>query len=245
MCLVFGMNYMMRYLAVRKLNTKNQTQNTPVKVKKMASDPAISRFGLLRHAETLWNRQSKIQGQRDSSLTDRGKSEADGWGRQLSRVSWDRIVGSDLGRAVETAAIINHYLRIPFKTDLRLREQDWGQWTGEGVARIESEELFKLDEAKRTGWQFCPPGGEDRFSVWRRSQSALLDAAERWPGETILIVTHEGVIKSLIYRLCNCGFLPGEAGLIEPRHLHWLTVSQGELNVHQLNALQLLRQNDK
>jgi len=205
----------------------------------MFSDATTTRFGLMRHAETLWNQQSRIQGHRDSSLTDRGKREADGWGRQLSRVSWDRIVGSDLGRAVETAAIINHHLQIPFKSDPRLREQDWGQWAGEAVARIESEELLKLDEAKRTGWQFCPPGGEDRFSLWHRSRSALLDAAKRWPGETILIVTHEGVIKSLIYRLCNCGFVPGEAALIESRHLHWLNVRQGELHVHQLNALQL------
>jgi broad specificity phosphatase PhoE len=198
-----------------------------------------TRFGLIRHAETIWNRQKRIQGQSDSALTAKGKKDADHWGRQLSRYAWNCILVSDTGRAVETAAIINHHLQVPFNTDPRLREQDWGHWAGEAVARIESEELIKLDETERTGWQFRPPGGEDRFTVWARSQSALLDAAKRWPGETILIVSHEGVIKSLVYRLCNCGFLPGEAVLIEPRHLHWLTVSQGELHVHQLNALQL------
>ena len=204
-----------------------------------------TRFGLVRHAETLWNRESRIQGHRDSPLTDRGKKDAAGWGRKLSRISWDRIVGSDLGRAVETAVIINQHLRIPFEADPRLREQDWGAWAAQPIAKIESDELPKLDEALRTGWQFCPPQGEDRISVWQRSHRALMDAAVRWPGETILIVTHEGVIKSLIYRLSDRKFLPGEAALIASHHLHWLTVSNRELHVHQLNALRLSPQNDR
>jgi probable phosphoglycerate mutase len=205
----------------------------------MSEEAASTRFGLIRHAETLWNQQSRIQGHRDSPLTDSGKKDADGWGRQLKRISWHRIVGSDLGRAAETAAIINHHLQIPYEADPRLREQDWGEWTTEPVAKIQSDELPKLAEAKRTGWQFCPPGGEDRVSVWQRSRSALIAAAERWPGETILIVTHEGVIKSLVYRLSNHSFLADEPAPLESRHLHWLMVSHRELQIHRLNALQL------
>ncbi len=205
----------------------------------MSAEKNPTRFGLIRHAETLWNQESRIQGHQDSPLTDRGKKDAQHWGQKLSQISWDRIVGSDLGRAVETAAIINQHLQIPFETDDRLREQDWGGWAGESVAKIASEALPKLAEAKRTGWQFCPPGGEDRFSVWERSHRALMDAAERWPGETILIVTHEGVIKSLIYQLSNYSFSAGEPALIEPRCLHWLIVSRSELQIHRLNALQL------
>jgi broad specificity phosphatase PhoE len=208
-------------------------------VKKLSEEADATRFGLIRHAETLWNLESRIQGHRDSPLTDRGKKDTDGWGRKLRQISWDRIVGSDLGRAVETAAIINQHLQIPFETDNRLREQDWGEWTAESVAKIESEELPKLAEAKRTGWHFCPPGGEDRFNIWKRGHSALMDAAKRRPGETILIVTHEGVIKSLIYRLSNRSFSADEPALLEPRCLHWLIVSNSELQIHRLNALQL------
>jgi len=202
-------------------------------------DKTTTRFGLMRHAETLWNQERRIQGHRDSPLTDRGKKDADGWGRKLSRIHWDRIVGSDLGRAVETAAIINYYLQIPFETDFRLREQDWGEWAAERVAKIESEALPRLDETKRTGWQFCPPGGEDRISVWQRSHRALMDAAKRWPGETILIVTHEGVIRSLIYRLCNRRYLPQEPALLKSRHLHWLIFDSDRLQLKRINALTL------
>ena len=205
----------------------------------MPSGETATRFGLMRHAETRWNQESRIQGHQDSLLTDKGKRDADGWGRQLSRISWDRIVGSDLGRAVETAAIINYHLQIPFETDFRLREQDWGEWTAERIAKIESEALPKLDETKRAGWQFCPPGGENRISVWQRSQRALMAAAKRWPGETILILTHEGVIKCLIYRLCNRKYLKQEPALIKSRHLHWLIFDHDRLQIKRLNALML------
>jgi probable phosphoglycerate mutase len=205
----------------------------------MSSGKTPTRFGLIRHAETIWNRESRIQGHRDSPLTDGGKKEADGWGRLLKGIEWDRIFGSDLGRAVDTAAIINHHLKIPFEADPRLREQDWGEWTAKPAAEIKNEALGRLDEAKRFGWQFCPPGGEDRISVWQRSHNGLLDAAHKWPGETILVVTHEGVIKSLVYRLAEYKFSPDEPALIESRHLHWLSINHGVLQIHQLNALQL------
>ena len=202
-------------------------------------DKTATRFGLIRHAETFWNRENRIQGHRDSSLTDSGKKDADGWGRRLERIAWDRIFASDLGRAVDTAAIINRHLQIPFEADPRLREQDWGEWTAKLADKIRDEELDKLDDARRFGWLFCPPGGEDRIRVWQRSHNALVDAARKWPGNTILVVTHEGVIKNLIYRLCNRLYAPGESALIESRHLHWLVITNRGLQLERANALAL------
>ena len=198
-----------------------------------------TRFGLIRHAETDWNREGKIQGHSDSPLTESGQKDADSWGRRLSGMPWDLILGSDLGRAVNTAAIINQHLQIPFETDSRLREQHWGEWTAKPSDKIKYEELPKLDKAKRTGWLFCPPGGEDRISVWQRNHNALVTAARKWRGSTILVVTHEGVIKNLIYRLCNRLYAPGEASLIQSRHLHWLVIHDEGLQLDEINALQL------
>ncbi|MGD8962266.1 MAG: histidine phosphatase family protein [Desulfobacterales bacterium] len=205
----------------------------------MLTEETTTRFGLIRHAETHWNRESRIQGLCDSPLTDSGKKEADAWGRQLKHVAWDRILGSDLGRAVATATIINHHLQIPFEADPRLREQDWGEWTAKPSDTIQYEELHKLDEDRRSGWLFCPPGGEDRISVWQRSHNALVASARKWPGNTILVVTHEGVIRNLIYRLCNRNYAPGEPSLIKSRHLHWLAIHQNGLQLHEINALRL------
>ena len=198
-----------------------------------------TRFGLIRHAETFWNRQNRIQGHRDSDLTDSGKKEADAWGHCLKRVAWDRMLVSDLGRAVHTADIINRHLQIPFACDPLLREQDWGEWTAKPTQTLIDEELHKLDEDRRSGWLFCPPAGEDRISVWQRSHNALVAAARKWPGSTILVVTHEGVIKNIIYRLCNRIYAPEEPALIKSRHLHWLAIHKSGLQLDEINALRL------
>ena len=202
-------------------------------------DKKITRFGLVRHAETLWNRERRIQGQSDSALTAKGKQDADNWGRRLSRFSWNRILMSDCGRAVETAAGINNHLQAPVESDPRLREQDWGRWTGRRITQIETEVSSRLQEAQMRGWKFCPPGGEGRLSVWHRSHRALTEAANQWCGDTILIVTHEGVIKSLIYHLSGRRFLPDEPALIKSYNLHWLIFSNNELRIEKVNALQL------
>ena len=208
----------------------------------MPSAATTTRFGLVRHAETFWNREKRIQGQSDSALTDKGKKDADNWGRQLSRYAWNCILISDAGRVVETASRINNRLQAPIECDPRLREQNWGRWTGCLITQVEKEVSQELPAGQMRGWKFCPPGGEDRLSVWQRSHQALTEAAHRRRGETILIVTHEGVIKSLIYKLSGRHFLPGESHLIKPYHLHWLVdpgSGQG-IQIDKINALKLL-----
>ena len=170
----------------------------------------IIRFGLIRHAQTVWNREKKIQGCSDSPLTAEGKLQASRWGKILDQFSWNRLLASDTGRALATAEIINAYLKLPMAIDSRLKEQDWGQWMEKTFPQIKAEAPQVLDEQIHAGWDFCPPGGEDRKSVLTRSQRALQEASDRWPGENILVVTHEGVIKSLVYHLCSRKFLPSE-----------------------------------
>jgi broad specificity phosphatase PhoE len=200
----------------------------------------ITRFGLVRHAETLWNREHRIQGHRDSALTAKGKKDADSWGRQLSRFSWDLMLMSDSGRAAETAGIINKHVQAPVDCDPRLREQDWGRWTGQMMTQVEIEAARRLQTQPEAGWQFCPPGGEDRLSVWHRSHQALTEAAVRRRGDTIMVVTHEGVIKSLAYHLSGRNFLPDEPELLKPYHLHWLVYTGRDIQIEKLNALKLL-----
>ena len=199
----------------------------------------VTRFGLLRHAETEWNRIKRIQGQCDSVLTDKGRLQAREWADVLGTLSWHGILTSDLGRAMETAQSVNRLLDLPIQTDSRLREQDWGDWTGRTIKVIGREEPDELARAEAAGWGFRPPGGEDRHEVWNRGRAALLEAARQWPGENILVVTHEGVIKCLIYRLSGRMFLPSEPKLIKPEYLHWLAHEQRELRIEEVNSVPL------
>lgn len=205
----------------------------------MTTTGTITRFGLIRHAETIWNREKRIQGHQDAPLTRTGEHQARIWGLQLKQYKWDRILSSDSGRAIKTAERINETLQVPFDLDPKLREQDWGLWSGKTEIELKREAPEDLAKAISMGWEFCPPGGEDRLQVWWRSVDALKAGAANWPGKSILVVTHEGVIKCLVYRLHSRKFLPGETQLILPYHLHRFVFDSAGLQVGQINALAL------
>jgi probable phosphoglycerate mutase len=198
-----------------------------------------TRFGLIRHAMTEWNCHKRIQGKTDTELIGEGIDQAKSWRKLLQAIRWHRIVCSDLRRAKTTADIINNALNLPLIHDHRLREQDWGRWEGETIKALRRHNPQQLKRMEAAGWEFCPPEGEDRLSVLNRSQQALLDAAAKWPGETLLIVCHGGVIKCLLYHLCERQFLPNEPPIIRSYHLHWVQHSSNGLRIEDLNALDL------
>jgi broad specificity phosphatase PhoE len=200
---------------------------------------ATTRFGLIRHAQTVWNRDKRIQGQQDSPLTPEGEKMADTWGQRLAAFHWDRILASDTGRAVATAERINAYLKLPIDTHARLRELDWGRWTTKTVAQLWEEEGERVAEQDRAGWDFQPPGGESRRSQLERSRQVLLEVAGRWPGRSILVVTHEGVIKALAHFLAGTGFSTAAGASLQPYRLHWISAADGQLSLDGLNALAL------
>ena len=196
-------------------------------------------FGLIRHAATLWNEKKLIQGQQDSPLSEAGRQMAADWGRSLASYSWQRIVCSDLGRTRETTELINQTLKLPAHPDKRLREQDWGEWSGMTLADVKQNHEKLLQDLVRSGWLFQPPEGESRNQVLKRSLAALYEAHTSWPGESILVVCHEGVIKCLPYHLTRHKFLPEEPPLIRSKHLHFLEHDNGTLYLKGLNHVPL------
>ena len=192
-------------------------------------------FYVMRHAPTEWNAAGRIQGQDDSPLTPIGRQWATRWGTQLADLGLQRILSSDTGRAVATARHINQTLQLPMVHDTRLREQDWGQWTGQTMAQIRTTQRALFTQQELRGWSFCPPGGEERLGVLTRARNALRDAGRTWPQERLLVITHEGVLKCLVYHLaiidsCGQGFTR-----MEPYHLHRLTLAGDTLMLDQMN----------
>lgn len=199
-----------------------------------------TRFGILRHAQTAWNQEKRIQGQIDTPLAETGMKQAVEWAGILAGMNWDLILSSNLERARSTARILNRALSLPEHLDERLREQDWGRWVGQTVADLHRDSGRQLQAQEKAGWDFCPPGGEDRRRLRDRSRRALLEAARRWPGRTILVITHEGVIKALVYDLLERDFLPGEPKVLRKGYwLHWLTAREDTLAVEALHGVKL------
>lgn len=161
------------------------------------------------------------------------------WGEQLEARPWDRLLMSDLGRVQETGQLVNATLGLPMFNDSRLREQDWGEWSGWTFPDLFSRQQEDVQQQEQRGWEFTPPGGESRSEVLQRSEEALLDAHNRWPGENILVVCHEGIIKCLLYSLHKRKFLPSEPKLIRGYQLHLLQVRADKLLLEKTNALEL------
>jgi probable phosphoglycerate mutase len=92
-----------------------------------------------------------------------------------------------------------------------------------------------LEEQVKMGWHFRPAGGESRLEVLERSRQALTEIAQSREGDHILVVTHGGVIRCLLYQLCKRNFLPEEPPLIEPYKLHWLSFDGEEFHIQHLN----------
>lgn len=171
----------------------------------------MTRFALIRHAETLWNRQRRIQGQGDSPLTPEGKRTAARWGRLLAALPWDRVLASDTGRALATARRIQARIGRPLDLEPRLRELDWGAWTGRTLEEVAAAEAEELARQAAAGWEFRPPGGESRRELLARVRAALAAAAHRHPGGRVLVVTHGGVLRALELSLTDGGPPAAEA----------------------------------
>ena len=200
----------------------------------MRNERTLARFALLRHAETEWNREKRIQGHHDAPLSSDGLKQAEKWGRALSRYSLDHLVSSDLGRATLTATIINRNLGLPWIMETRLREQNWGDWSGLRFADLDTD---KIKAQERLGWHFRPAGGESRLEVLERSLQALGEIANRLRGNSILVVTHGGVMRCLLYRLCGRNFMPEEPPLVRPYRLHWLYYDGEDFHIERLNEV--------
>lgn len=144
---------------------------------------------LVRHGETDWNRARKIQGSTDIALNDTGREQAKATGRLLSRRRWDGIVSSPLSRAAETARIIAEQLRLPEPTLLdALIERNYGE--AEGLTGDELLERFPGESIVN--------GRESRSAVTARVIPALVRVAEDNPGRSFIVVSHGGVIRSVL-----------------------------------------------
>lgn len=194
-----------------------------------------TRFGLLRHGQTVWNAEKRIQGRGDSPLTATGMQQVQEWAGYLLSREYTRILCSDLGRVTQTVAILNKVLELPVTFDSRLREQNWGEWEGVALKEVRLRFARELEEQVHAGWHFRAPGGESRYEVNSRIRTALESAHEQFCGEKVLVVCHLGVIKCLLYSIAGRKFLPNEPKLLSKNALHEITVDHHGFHTLNLN----------
>jgi len=161
----------------------------------------MTRIALLRHGPTQWNAEGRLQGRRDTVLSEQGRAAVANWRLPAPWASC-AIVSSPLRRCLDTVDILraNHPELGPSVVDARFVETDWGTWEGHTLTETRHElgPAMTRDEAR--GLDFRPDGGESPRDVQTRLAPALADLA-RQPGDR-LVVAHRGVIR-VIYAMAT------------------------------------------
>ena len=140
---------------------------------------------MLRHGETAWNTERRMQGRRNSDLTERGRRQAEAMGRalrdELARTPGPTIfLRSPLGRVRDTSEIVGRELGLDpgdWRDDPRLAELGYGHWEGLSWPEIEVTHPTALADWRADPHGFSPPGGETHFELRRRSAAVLADIA--------------------------------------------------------------------
>lgn len=153
-----------------------------------------TRLCIVRHGETEWNAERRIQGQIDIGLNDTGRRQAMAAGRWLAPAGISALYASDLRRAWDTAAEIGRWLGLQAVSSPELRERRYGVF--EGLTYVEAArrypEGYAAFEGRNADYDF--ENGESLTAMFARVTGKLSEIADRHPGQNVAVVVHGGVL---------------------------------------------------
>jgi probable phosphoglycerate mutase len=162
----------------------------------------VTRILAVRHGETAWNVDRRLQGQIDISLNSLGQEQARRLAEALAEEPLDAIVTSDLVRARDTAQAVADRTGLPLTLDAGLRERNFGNFQGHTYDEV--EKLWPEESARwrRREPDFGAQGGETLQGFYDRCVATAERLAQAHAGQTLLLVTHGGVLDCL-YRAAS------------------------------------------
>jgi len=161
-----------------------------------------TRIIAVRHGETAWNVDTRIQGHLDIALNDVGLWQAGRVASALADEPIDAIYASDLLRAWQTAQAIAEVVACPLQAHNGLRERGFGDFEGHTYTEIESTWPGLSMQWRQREPQWAPPGGESLITVRERVQGTVDRLAAQHVGGQIVLVAHGGVMD-ILYRLAT------------------------------------------
>jgi probable phosphoglycerate mutase len=161
------------------------------------SETEPTRLIVLRHAETAWNADLRLQGQMDIPLNDNGRQQAKLLARSLAHENADALYSSDLLRARETAEAVAETVGLPLRLDSSLRERCFGIFEGETFETVTQRWPEAAERWRRRDTDFAPDGGEVLSAFSERAIDAASRIAAAHPAQTVIVVTHGGVLDCL------------------------------------------------
>lgn len=162
----------------------------------------LTRLIVIRHGETAWNVDTRLQGHTDIALNPQGLWQADQVANALRDEAVQAIYASDLQRAWQTAQAIAQATQAPLHAHKGLRERGFGSFEGKTYAELET--LWPEDSMRwrKREPEWTPPGGESLIAMRERIASTVTALAQQHMGGQIVLVAHGGVLDQL-YRLAT------------------------------------------
>lgn len=193
----------------------------------------ITRLCLVRHGETEWNAEGRVQGQTDIPLSPVGVRQAHASAAHLAQHDFSAVYSSDLTRVRQTAEPAAQKLALPLQFDSDLRERHYGIFErllyGEVKARY--PELYARFHEKDPDFDF--ETGESLRVFYDRSLRAVTRIAERHVGEQVLVFTHGGVLD-MVYRHARAlGLAAARDYGIPNCGLNWIEITPSGWQVHR------------
>jgi broad specificity phosphatase PhoE len=159
-----------------------------------------ARLWLVRHGETDWNAQGRVQGHTPTSLNERGREQARRLAGALAHKVFSAIYASDLPRAAETAAIVAAGRGVEVLHTPALRERSFGKYEGHTSAEIRDARtaLGLAQTGDLADWTGMP-GIETEAELWGRLEPFFREISAKHANEDVLVATHGGVVARAIY----------------------------------------------
>jgi len=162
---------------------------------------SVKKVYLIRHGETDYNRDGRLQGTMPVPLNYSGRLQAQALGLYLKQQAIEAIFSSPLSRARETADLIGQVINIPIQDDSRLAEIAFGKFEGLTHPQIKQQYEDEYRMWRSGDMEYVVPDGESRRAVQQRMAQAWGDITARNEFNTVAIVSHGSALKILLKHL--------------------------------------------
>lgn len=180
---------------------------------------------IVRHGETEWNTEKRMQGHKDSPLTENGKLQTSWLGETLHDIEFDAIYASSRNRTKQTAEIVRSNRDLPIFLRDNLKEIYMGEWEG----RLTHEVKEEYPEDYNNFWYkpnlYKPKLGETFYDVQNRTIPEINNIIAKHSGKNILIVTHTVTLKIIMSNFENRSI----SNLWDPPYIHPTSLSCVEI----------------
>lgn len=159
------------------------------------------RLYIVRHGQTKWNKEKRMQGWADSELTDLGKKQAKLLGKSLKNIKFNQVVSSPLGRTRETSKLVIGDRHVDFLINENFKEMGFGSWEGQDPEMLKVKHPEVFNNLWTRADKYVPIDGESFNELQDRIIKGIEQVIKDNPNGNVLIVTHGMVIQMLLLHM--------------------------------------------